>query len=129
MMIDLNTFADGSLAQKFEKELQKVMDNIHDLNTSATAKRSITVKLGFKPDDKREMLNVEVNVTSTLTGHEPTTTKMLTAKQNGVAVAKELVSGAKGQMFMDVKDGQLKTDSGEPVEEEQENTNVVAFKG
>lgn len=129
MMIDLNTFADGSLAQKFEKELQKVMDNIHDLNTSPTAKRSITVKLGFKPDDKREILNVEVNVTSTLTGNEPTTTKMLTAKQNGVAVAKELVSGAKGQMFMDVKDGQLKTDSGDPVEDEQENTNVVAFKG
>lgn len=130
-MIDLNKFADGALNQKVHRELQKVIDNIHDPNTNPTAKRSITIKIGFNADEEREYIDTEISVTSSLAGHKSAKTKMLTAKQDGKATARELVSGIKGQMFMDVAgDGQIKTDSGEPVEEEHENTKkVVSFKG
>ena len=34
VMIDLNTFADGALAERFHQEFERVMENMADLNTN-----------------------------------------------------------------------------------------------
>ena len=39
MMIDLDTFAGGSLAVKLNEELQNIIDNIADPNTEAALRR------------------------------------------------------------------------------------------
>ena len=33
VMIDLNTFVDGALAERFHQEFERVMENMADLNT------------------------------------------------------------------------------------------------
>lgn len=48
--------ANGAVQEKLNGELQKIFDNIHDNNTKATDKRSVTIKLEFIPDDEREIL-------------------------------------------------------------------------
>lgn len=124
--IDLNTFADGAVAQKVERELEKVIANIHDPNTEADKKRKITITLTLSSDDKREYIDTEVEVKSTLVATKTASAKMIIGKQDGKLAARELVSGKKDQMFFD--DGVVKTDIGEVVAEDGQ-IKAVAFKG
>ena len=39
VMIDLNTFADGALAERFHQEFERVMENMADLNTDQKSKK------------------------------------------------------------------------------------------
>lgn len=126
--IDLNTFADGAVAQKVERELEKVIANIHDPNTEADKKRKITITLTLSSDDKREYIDTEVEVKSTLVPTKTASTKMIMGKQNGKLAARELVSGKKDQMFFDPTEGVVKTDVGETVTEDGK-IKPVAFKG
>ena len=49
VMIDLNTFADGALAERFHQEFERVMENMADLNTIRKA-RKIVLTLSFAGD-------------------------------------------------------------------------------
>ncbi|MGE7919526.1 ATP-dependent Clp protease proteolytic subunit [Viridibacillus sp. NPDC093762] len=44
-MLDLNTFANGALAEKANTELQRVIENIADPNTSFKSKRKVTTDI------------------------------------------------------------------------------------
>ena len=52
-MIDLNSFADGALAEQFDREFVRVTENMADLNTDPKKARKITVTLTFVGDKKR----------------------------------------------------------------------------
>ena len=43
--LDLSHIAEGGLQEKLDLELEKVFNNILDLNTDAKAKRTITITL------------------------------------------------------------------------------------
>lgn len=43
--LDLSNIAEGGLQEKVDMEMGKVFENIHDLNTKATAKRKLTITL------------------------------------------------------------------------------------
>jgi len=129
-IIDLNKFADGALLQKTTRELQKVIENIHDPNTNPTKARTVTITIALTADEEREYIDAEIGVTSKLVGHKSAKAKMIMGKQDGKVTARELVSGKKGQMFFDSQEGVVKTDIGESVEEaEKQEKPVVAFKG
>ncbi len=66
--VTLDTLANGALFNQFERELQRVLENIQDPNTKAEAKRSITIKVEFKPNELRENANVTCSVTSSVAG-------------------------------------------------------------
>jgi len=51
--LNLDTVARGAAIEYFEKAITKVMDNIADPDTSATAAREITIKFKFKPEADR----------------------------------------------------------------------------
>jgi len=126
--INLNTFADGAIATKVERELERVIANIHDPNTEAEKKRKITITLTLSADEKREYIDTEVEVKSTLVPSKSASAKMIMGKHEGKLTARELVSGKKDQMFFEAVDGVVKTDIGEPVEEDGK-IKAVAFKG
>ena len=57
--IDFASVNDGAMPQGFGIELQKVLANIADINTPATATRSLTLQLVFKPHSDRTVIETE----------------------------------------------------------------------
>jgi hypothetical protein len=64
--INFATINDGALIEAFEIELQKVLVNIADANTPATATRSLTLQLVLKPHADRVVILSEVHCKSSL---------------------------------------------------------------
>lgn len=119
-MIDLNTFADGALAERFHQEFERVMENMADLNTDPKKARKIVLTLSFAGDKKRDVWNCQVQATSKLAPTEAVESKiLLDMDQNGNLVGQELASGIQGQFYMDLQ-GDVKTDVGQSVEEVEE---------
>ncbi|KAB1344888.1 replication terminator protein, partial [Bacillus thuringiensis] len=126
---DLNTFADGALAERFHQEFERVMENMADLNTDPKKARKIVLTLSFAGDKKRDVWNCQVQATSKLAPTEAVESKiLLDMDQNGNLVGQELASGIQGQFYMDLQ-GDVKTDVGQPVEEvEEKEQNQAAEK-
>lgn len=127
--LQLSDLANGAVQEKLDYELKKVFDNIHDLNTEAKDKRSVTIKLDFTPDDNRQTVNVDSSFTTKLANVTGVSTTVLTGKDlsDGKVQAKELQSNVPGQTFFD-SDEQIKTDVGEPIdliEKEQKRKNII----
>jgi len=129
--IDLpfSELAEGAIQEKLDYELKKVFDNIHDPNTKATDKRTITIKLDFVPNENRQTVDVESNFTTKLANPTPVATTVLTGKdlESGRVQAKELQSGIPGQTFFG-NDGEILSDVGEPVdviEKEMEKKKII----
>jgi hypothetical protein len=125
----ISSISGGAIQEMIDMELQKVFENIHDPNTKATDKRSVTIKLEFAPDDKREIINLNSKVSSTLAAIRDVSATVLTGKDlsSGKVVARELKSNMPGQTFLD-NDGEVMTDVGDPVdviEREQAHRNVI----
>lgn len=115
--IILSKLSEGAVQQKLDGELEKVFNNIHDLNTEAKKKRAITITLEFMPDEKRQVVNLTTKFSTKLAPVEDLGTTILTDKDltTGLIAAKELKSNAPGQTYIDM-DGTIKTDVGEPID-------------
>lgn len=117
--INLETFAQGAMAEKLNIELQKVMENIHDPNTDPKKARKVTLTLTLKADENRDFINVDINSKSTLAPSKGVNTKMiLGTDRQGKVVSRELASGAPGQTYFG-DDGVIRNDEGKPVDEEE----------
>ncbi|MGR6765379.1 hypothetical protein ACU1JV_26785 [Paenibacillus sp. T2-29] len=132
--VELSGLVRGGVQEKFEKEWDRVMENIDDPNTSATAVRSITIKVNLKPDAKRKTINSAVEVKSTIAPDNPLdTTFIMGTDKDGNVVAQELLFGdEEDQTFFD-NEGTVRTGTGEEVDPETGELksgtgNVVSFK-
>ncbi|MEO1782536.1 replication terminator protein [Enterococcus diestrammenae] len=129
--LQLSELANGAIQEKLNGELEKVFANIHDPNTSATAKRGVTIKLEFKPDENRQVVTVSSDFAVKVAPVEGVSTTVLTGKDiaTGKVEAHELKSAVPGQTYIDPDDGQVKTDVGVPVDvvekEMQKNQQVI----
>ena len=125
MNINLSEFADGAVDERFNHELQKVLENLADLNTDPLKARKITLTMTLKGSEQRNISNVSVEAKTTLApaiGIE--STLLLDYDDKGKPVAAELKSGIPGQSFIST-DGEVLDDKGKPVVEE--STNLVKF--
>ncbi|MBB6446487.1 replication terminator protein [Bacillus benzoevorans] len=114
--IDLNTFANGALAERANEELQKVLENIAVPNTDAKKKRKLTLTITLSADNKRDVILTNVMAKSTLAPAEPIEAKILMdLDNNGKASGAELKSGIKGQTYLDVETGEVHDDVGSKV--------------
>ncbi|MGM0215436.1 replication terminator protein [Enterococcus sp. AZ109] len=116
--LNLSELANGAIQEKLDGELEKVFSNIHDPNTAATAKRTVTIKLEFKPDDTRKVISLASDFTTKLAPVEGVSTTVLTGRDvvTGKVEARELKSVAPGQTYIDPDDGKAKTDVGQPID-------------
>ncbi|MEG0629044.1 MAG: replication terminator protein, partial [Enterococcus sp.] len=78
--LQLSELANGAVQEKLDGELKKLFANIHDPNTAATAKRGVTIKLEFKPDDTRKVISLSSDFTTKLAPVEGVATTVLTGK-------------------------------------------------
>ena len=73
--------ARGAFQERVDYEMGRVVDNILDLNTKATAKRKITLTIELTPDDERQTISVAVQAKATLAPTNPVATALcITAK-------------------------------------------------
>ncbi|MGG1651359.1 replication terminator protein [Paenibacillus sp. NRS-1780] len=131
--VELSRLVQGGAQEKFDKEWDRVMKNIDDPNTSATAARSITITVNLKPDKKRKTINSTVAIKSTIAPDNPLdTTFVMGTDSAGNVVAKELIYGEEDQTFFD-NEGSVRTGTGEEVDQDTGEIksgtgNVVSFK-
>lgn len=91
----LSTIKGGALEERFQRELERVLANIADPNTSRETGRAITIQLVFKPADDRQYAAVTARVTSKLAPDRPLTTFTLFEEQgDGLRIAVEQVPRA-----------------------------------
>lgn len=76
------SMARGAFEERVDYEMDKVIQNILDPNTKATAKRKITLTIELTPDDERRTIGVSVTAKSTLAATNPV------AKEDNTMLAK-----------------------------------------
>ena len=69
----------GAIHERADYEMSRLLANILDANTSATAKRKLTITLELKPDDTRQNIAVSCTAKSTLAATNPVTTSLYVA--------------------------------------------------
>jgi len=87
--VSLATVMGGLAIERFDDELRKVLENIVDPNTPATAKREVTIKVSIKPDRSRDLGQVEIAVSSKLAPAEKCATRVFIAMTKNGPVATE----------------------------------------
>ncbi|MFS0820785.1 replication terminator protein [Bacillus sp. 1P02SD] len=128
--LPLSALANGAIQEKLDGELKKVFENIHDPNTKAEDKRTVTIKLEFVPDENRQTVKVNSNISIKLANVKDVSMTVLTGKNltNGKIEAKELKSSVPGQTYLDPDDLTQKSDVGVPIdviEREMNRKNVI----
>lgn len=91
--------ARGAIMERIDYEMEKVISNILDPNTKATAKRKLQLTIEIQPDDNRQTLAVNSTVKSTLCPTNPVSTALFISGDDGVdgVTAVEMVPNIPGQ--------------------------------
>lgn len=123
--LDLSHIAEGGLQEKLDNELEKVFDNILDLNTEPKAKRKITITLTMSSNEERTVVDTVMDVKSKLAPQSGVATTILVGRDydTGQLHANELKSSIPGQMYFD-ENGEIRTDIGQPVAEVEQSTDT-----
>jgi hypothetical protein len=125
-IINLDSFADGALAEKFNTEFQKVLSNIADLNTEYKTKRKLTIDLVFDSSEDRELALVDIRTKVKLAQPKSVGTRILIGTDGkGGIVANEFGKQIPGQSVMrvDEETGEVLTTA-----EEQKPVNLEGIK-
>lgn len=95
--------AKGAFLERIDYEMAKIMDNIIDANTKATAKRKLTVTMTFSTDDERTNIGVSMVAKTSLASTNPAVTSLYLMGEDGTgeAQAVEMVPQIPGQTSMD----------------------------
>lgn len=77
--VHLDNILSGAVDEAFQHELIKVLQNIVDPNTQATAKRKLTIEFTFGPSGQRDYATTKIMVKSTAGGNhnEPLETSLM----------------------------------------------------
>jgi hypothetical protein len=115
LIVDLNSFANGAVAERFNLELQKLLENIADPNTDPKKARKLVLTVKVSGNENRDIADVEVEAKLTLAPAKPIESKLVIDRDNkGKIIGAELKSGVKGQTFID-DDGDISDDKGNKI--------------
>ena len=87
--VSLPTIANGAATERFEDEMETVLDNILDPNTEAEVKRSITIKITLKPNADRDQAAVLIESSSKLAPFKAVGSGLFMGRRHGKACAVE----------------------------------------
>ena len=101
--INLQEFAGGALAERFNGALKEVLENLQDPNTSHTAKRKLTITLDFQTNEAREISSVDIVAKTKLVPAKAITTSLIMdINCEGEVIASEYKKQIVGQVAMTV---------------------------
>jgi hypothetical protein len=111
-MIDLEKFADGALAEKFNMALREVLSNITDPNTDYKVKRKLNIDMTLVSGEDRELTEVSIVCKTKLAPSKALATKIVIGTDGkGGILASEYQKQLPGQIAMrvDEETGELLT--------------------
>lgn len=95
--------AQGSIKERTDYEMARIIDNILDPNTSATKKRVLNITVEFVPDSDRRQIAVKTTAKSKLEPTNPVSTSLyITGDDKGEVTAVEMVPQIPGQQSMNM---------------------------
>lgn len=99
----LDDLMGGALSERFEDAIKEIAGNISDPNTDAKKTRKITLTAVFKPNENRDMVQMEVDVKTTLAPPSVVTTSVMVGvdRATGQVTLAEVTKQIPGQMFTD----------------------------
>jgi hypothetical protein len=89
--VTLFTLGDGVLQELFDRELERVLADILDLNTKPEEIRTINIKIAIKPDAARGFGMVGMSVASSLGKPKPVGAQIFFGRKEGKPFAVENV--------------------------------------
>ena len=111
-MINLETFADGALAEKVNMALKEVLANITDPNTDYKAKRKLTIDMTLESDEARELTEISIVAKPKLAPSKALSAKIVIGTDGkGNVLASEYKKQIPGQstMRVDESSGEILT--------------------
>ena len=95
--------ARGAFMERADYEMARVISNILDPNTKASAKRKLTLTMEFTPDEDRENIVVGFQAKSTLAPTNPARTTLYIAGEDSTGEAQivEMAPQIPGQQNLD----------------------------
>ncbi len=95
--------ARGAILERVDFEMERILENIQDANTSPTAKRKLTVSLELIPASDRKTIIVKATAKSVLTPTEPVVTSLALGGMPGTgeAMVYEMTPQVPGQYSLD----------------------------
>ena len=90
--------ARGAIMERADYEVSRLLQNIFDPNTSATAVRKVTLTLSLKPDDTRQNIALSCTAKPTLAATNPIVTRLYALDEETVT---EMLPQTPGQFSMD----------------------------
>lgn len=104
-MINLETFADGALAEKVNMALREVLANITDSNTDYKVKRKLTIDMTLESDEARELTEVSIVAKPKLAPSKALSAKIVIGTDGkGGVLASEYKKQIPGQSTMRVNE-------------------------
>lgn len=119
--LELQDIAGGAVQELFSYNMQKVLANIYDKNTSYKKTRKVVIELKFTPsDDSREVISADIDVKPVLAPVEGVKTKFMLDKDGDKFVAAEFGNRMKGQItFSDLENNRVEVNAdGEIIQED-----------
>ena len=110
--INLEDFANGALAERFNIALKEVLENLKDPNTDYKKKRKLTMELVLSTNEAREITSVDIVAKTKLCPAKPITTSLLMDMNfDGEVIASEYKKQIQGQVTMtvDSETGEIKS--------------------
>lgn len=101
--IGLSEFAGGTLQEKFDREITRVIENMQDPNTPFNKERKIIIDVSFRQNELMDDAKVEISVKSKLASAIAVKTNFALGKdlKTGEIMAKEYGKQIPGQISLD----------------------------
>lgn len=87
--LSIGTICGGAAIGLVDDELQKVWENVQDPNTPPTKARKVVLVIEVKPDEKRDLANIELSVEARLAPTKSISTRASVGISGGRATAVE----------------------------------------
>ena len=129
--VSLEQMVGGALQEQFTKAFDRVVDNLHDPNTSFKEARKIIIELKFTQNEARDDVSCAVSVKEKLAAQAPMQTAFMVGKnlKTGEMYAEEYGrhNHLKGQITVDDLD--VDPDTGEVLEDKtSKNGGVIDLR-
>lgn len=117
--VSLETICGGVLNEKFQKSLEKVLENLQNPNTPYKPVRGITISIAFAQNEKRDDVKCTIQVKEKLVPMEAVSTAFAVGRDlaTGKVVAEEYGKQIPGQMSIaDYEGEKVDTTTGEIID-------------
>ena len=99
---NLDELMDGALNERFNAEMNRVMENVFDPNTNPRQKRQIVITINVTPNERRDAADLSFDVRSKIAAPlAMSQTVFLTMGDDGTVTATEMTDQIPGQLDME----------------------------